>query len=127
MFSSCSPDILMRLMAYVVNLILVIQLLFLALAGGKCELDSALIKTVVTLYKDSHVKSEIHAKIRTYATGPLSIWSGRDQAFENVAGLIKEYYDCPEIRELKDRILAARGLPEPPNTSRTHSSPATSG
>ncbi|KAF7969974.1 hypothetical protein HWV62_25458 [Athelia sp. TMB] len=121
------PDILMRLMAYVVNLILVIQLLFLALAGGRCELDSALIKTVVTLYKDSNAKSEIHESIRRYATGSLSIWNGRDQAFEIVSGLIKQYYDCPEIRDLKDKIIVAHGLPELPNTSRTHSSLMISG
>ena len=117
----------MRLMAYVVNLILVMQLLFLAVAGGRCELSSPLIKTVIRLYKDSDVKSEIHIKIQTYANGSLFAGKGRDQTFEYISGLIREYYDCREIRELKDKILAAHSIPEPPNTPRTHSSPATSG
>ncbi|KAF7969973.1 hypothetical protein HWV62_25456 [Athelia sp. TMB] len=120
------PDILMRLMAYVVHLILVMQLLFLVLAGGRCELSSPLIKTVITLYKDSHVKSELHIKIQTYANGPLFAGKGRDQTFEYISSLIREYYDCLEIRELKDKILAAHSIPEPPNTPRAHSSPATS-
>ncbi|KAF7973926.1 hypothetical protein HWV62_13986 [Athelia sp. TMB] len=91
------PDIIMRLMAYVVNLILVVQLLFLVLADRRCELTSSLIKTVVALYRDSHVKSEIHAKIKVYANGGL-FSKGRDQTFENVSSLIKEYYDSEGIR-----------------------------
>ncbi|KAF7972814.1 hypothetical protein HWV62_17008 [Athelia sp. TMB] len=110
------PDIIMRLMAYVVNLILVMQLLFLALADRRCELTSSLIKTVVALYRDSHVKSEIHAKIKTYANGGL-FSRGRDQTFENVSSLIKEYYDSEGIRELKDKILAVHGSQTPLNTT----------
>lgn len=92
----------MCLMQYVVNLILVMQLLFLVLAGGRCKLTENIFKTVVDHYKTSFIKSNIHRAIKEYgATG-----RGRDQTFETVSSLIKRHYNCEEIHELKQKILA---------------------
>ncbi|KZP15875.1 hypothetical protein FIBSPDRAFT_1047820 [Athelia psychrophila] len=104
------PDILMRLMAYVVDLILVMQLLFLVLAGEKAKISKPLIMCVVEVYRDSIVKAEVHTKIKTYVTesGVLNRM-GRDQAFDTVDGLLKRYCESPDIVQLKDHVLSARG------------------
>ncbi|KZP28061.1 hypothetical protein FIBSPDRAFT_1039759 [Athelia psychrophila] len=104
------PDILMRLMAYVVDLILVMQLLFLVLAGEKAKISRPLIMCVVEVYRDSIVKAEVHTKIKTYVTetGVLNRM-GRDQAFNTVDGLLKRYCESPDIVQLKDHVLSARG------------------
>ncbi|KZP28065.1 hypothetical protein FIBSPDRAFT_1039762 [Athelia psychrophila] len=104
------PDILMRLMAYVVDLILVMQLLFLVLAGDKTKISKPLIMCVVEVYRDSIVKAEVHARIKTYVTesGALNRM-GRDQAFETVDGLLKRYCENTDIVQLKDHVLSARG------------------
>ncbi|KZP15884.1 hypothetical protein FIBSPDRAFT_895403 [Athelia psychrophila] len=103
-------DILMRLMAYVVDLILVMQLLFLVLAGNKAKISKPLIICVVEVYQDSIVKAEVHTKIKTYVTesGVLNRM-GRDQAFDTVDGLLKRYCESPDIVQLKDHVLSARG------------------
>lgn len=124
---SPSPDILLRLMAYVVNLTLVMQLLFLVLAGGRCELKQPLIKTVVRRYKASPVKSAIHTKIQAYKINNLFSGKGRDQAFENVSGLIREFYDCAEIHKIKNSIWADPNVAKSPNTSGTRDASTTSG
>ncbi|KZP07210.1 hypothetical protein FIBSPDRAFT_804213 [Athelia psychrophila] len=105
------PDILMRLMAYVVNLILVMQLLFLVLAGEKTKISKPLIMCVVEVYRDSIVKAEVHARIKTYVTesGALNRM-GRDHAFETVDELLKRYCENTDIVQLKDDVLSAHGL-----------------
>ncbi|KZP07192.1 hypothetical protein FIBSPDRAFT_875784 [Athelia psychrophila] len=99
-------------MAYVVDLILVMQLLFLflVLAGEKAKISKPLIMCVVEVYRDSIVKADVHTRIKTYITesGGLNRM-GRDQAFDTVNGLLKRYCESHDIVQLKDHVLSARG------------------
>ncbi|KZP16637.1 hypothetical protein FIBSPDRAFT_794309 [Athelia psychrophila] len=105
------PDILIRLMAYVVNLVLVMQLLFFVLAGGQTKISSPLFKRVIEVYRDSDVKAEVHRSIKEYvkASGAFST-VGRDQAFDTVERLLKRYCESSEISDLKTEILSMNGL-----------------
>lgn len=100
----------MRLMAYVVDLILVMQLLFLVLAGEKTKISMPLIPRVVEVYRDSDVKAAVHARIKKYVTEPGALnRMGRDQAFDTIAGLLEHYCESPDIVQLKNNVLSAHG------------------
>ncbi|KZP05817.1 hypothetical protein FIBSPDRAFT_1053887 [Athelia psychrophila] len=105
------PDILTRLMAYVVNLVLVMQLLFLVLAAGKTKISTPLIKRVIEAYHDSDVKVAVQVSIKTYVTesGGFSKM-GRDKAFDTVDGLLKRYCESKEISDLTKEILSSNVL-----------------
>ncbi|KZP02187.1 hypothetical protein FIBSPDRAFT_970314 [Athelia psychrophila] len=105
------PDILTRLMTYVVNLVLVMQLLFLVLAAGKAKMSTPLIKRVIEAYHDSDVKVAVQVSIKTYVTesGGFSKM-GRDKAFDTVDGLLKRYCESKEISDLTKEILSSNVL-----------------
>lgn len=116
----------MRLMTYIVHLILVMQLLFLVLAAGGTKISKPLIRRVVEVYKDSDVKDNVDASVKKYVKESLGFGKmDRDQAFETVAGLLKQYCESPNIIQLKDNILSTHGLAvEQPGDRRASSSTA---
>lgn len=98
----------MRLMAYVVHLTLVMQLLFLALAAGETKISNLLIKRVVEAYQNSDVKVNVNASIKKYVIESRGYSKmGRDQAFDTVDDLLKQYCESPDIIQLKDDIISA--------------------
>ncbi|KZP30059.1 hypothetical protein FIBSPDRAFT_142700 [Athelia psychrophila] len=112
------PDILTRLMEYIVNLVLVMQLLFLVLATSKTEISNPLIKSVIEVYRDSGVKARVHTSIKQYVAESRGLSKmGRDPAFDTVDRLLKQYCGGTEISRLKDQILSANGLAAEPSNA----------
>ncbi|KZP08876.1 hypothetical protein FIBSPDRAFT_964416 [Athelia psychrophila] len=110
------PEILIRLMVYVVNLVLVMQLLFLVLADGNTKISSPLIQRVIEVYRSSDVRVEVHASIKKFVTESGGFGGvGRDQAFDLVDGLLKRYCESTEISLLKNQIISANGLAAEPS------------
>lgn len=102
-------------MEYVVNLVLVMQLLFLVLAAGKTEISSLLIKRVIEVYRDSDVKFDVHEAIeKSVAKSKGFTKGGRDEAFETVDELLNRYCESTEISLLTDKIMSAKGLAAEP-------------
>jgi len=62
----CRRDVLQRLMAYIVNLILVLQLLFLVVTSNNLPISRRLIKVTFAAYHNSVAKSQVHTKIREH-------------------------------------------------------------
>lgn len=101
------PDVLLHLMTYIVDLILVMQILFLAAGSTKRPILRHVIKLVVGAYKESIVKTQVHSAIQQYVNSAgVFVGADRDNAFNTVTNLINRYRKDPEIREILAEILA---------------------
>lgn len=101
----------MRLMAYLVDLILVMQILFLAVLSTGRPISRHLIKRVVNLYKDSLVKADVHHAVKQYVQGTgIFARTNRDNALDTVTHLINRYSKDPEILDLTNRSLLSNPL-----------------
>jgi len=103
-----SRDILQRLMAYIIDLILVVQLLFSVVASDNLTISRRLIKITFAAYNDSIAKTQVHTKIREHVTkaGILNP-RNRDSALNKIVELIKHHHEgTSEMIQLKQQILA---------------------
>lgn len=100
------PEILERLMEYVVNLVLIMQLLFIVHDGGKHKISIFLIERVVDAYKKSDIKKEVNSKIKAYVDSLKGINKmDRDKAFDTVERLLRDYCKDAEILQLEDEVI----------------------
>jgi len=103
-----SHDILQRLMAYIVDLILVVQLLFSVVASNNLPISRRLIKVTFAAYNDSIAKTQVHTKIREHVSKAGIFNPGnRDSALNKIVELIKHHHEgTAEMIQSKQQILA---------------------
>jgi hypothetical protein len=102
-----SRDVLQRLMAYIVDLILFVQLLFSVAASSNLPISCRLIKTTFAAYNDSIAKTQVHSKIREHVANAGIFNRDRDSALNKIVELIKQHHEgCAEMIQMKDQILA---------------------
>lgn len=92
-------------MAYLVDLTLVMQLLFSAIANAH-PVSRRLIKLTANAYKQSKTKKHVHLAIENYVHGMKPSGTESDGALDIVEGLIKQYSRVPEMDALKNSILS---------------------
>jgi hypothetical protein len=94
-------------MAYIVDLILVVQLLFLVVTSNNLPISRRLIKVTFAAYHDSVAKLQVHTKIREHVTRTGLLSRGdRDSALKKIIELIRRYHDrSAEMVQLKAQIL----------------------
>jgi protein-arginine kinase len=88
---------LQRLMAYIVDFTIIMQLIFGLVANARLRLSRRLIKLVFKAYSKSEEKSKIHKEIKDHVK--LAGRFNRDAALAKIVQLIKEYQMKPESME----------------------------
>jgi predicted PurR-regulated permease PerM len=102
-----SRDVLRRLMAYIVDLILFVQLLFSVVAINNRPISRRLIKIVFAAYNDSIAKTQVHSDIREHVARAGVFSGNRDSTLNKIIELIKQHHEgTDEMIRQKDQILA---------------------
>ena len=103
-----SHGTLRRLMAYIVDLTLIMQNLFWFMAINHVPVSRRLVKLASLTYRESDVRSQVHHKIEMYVRRANIIdRAHRDGAIGQIVELIDSYrMDTAEMFKLKDAIGA---------------------
>jgi hypothetical protein len=94
-------------MAYIVDLILFVQLLFSVVAINNPPISRRLIKITFAAYNDSIAKTQVHSKIREHVANAGVFSGNRDSTLNKIIELIRQHHeDSLEMIRLKAQILA---------------------
>src|SRR6202167_6346884 len=103
-----SPGTLRRLMAYIIDLTLIMQNLFWLVAIYRVPVSRRLIKFASKAYKESDAMADVHQEIESYVQGAGIIdRMHRDDAIRQMVELIDRYrIGTVEMFKLKDEFGA---------------------
>lgn len=107
-------DTLRRLMAYVVDLTLIMQNIFWLMITNDLLVTRRLVKLAFKAYDDSEAKAYVHVKIGQYVKGAnIRDHANRDKALDVIIELINYHrIDSTEMFKLKGRIGIFDGTAE---------------
>ncbi|EDQ99154.1 uncharacterized protein LACBIDRAFT_335320 [Laccaria bicolor S238N-H82] len=96
---------LQRLMAYIIDFTIIMQIIFGLLVNARLRLSRRLIKLVFKAYSISDERSKVHREIKEYVK--LAGRFDRDATLAKIIQLIKEYQMKPEsMEELQSAVKA---------------------
>jgi hypothetical protein len=102
-----SDDTLRRLMAYIIDLTLVMQNIFwLVVISGHTKISRRLIKLAFKSYAESAIKARVHVEIEKYIKAAGILDRGdRDNALAKVIELINDHrIESADMFKLRDRV-----------------------
>ena len=93
---------LQRLMAYIVDFTIIMQVIFGLVVHARLHLSCRLIKLAFKTYSNSEERGQVHKEIKDHVerAGLLK----RDAALAKIIELIKEYQMKPESMELQSAV-----------------------
>ena len=101
-----SHSTLRRLMAYIIDLTLIMQNLFWLMAIYHVPVSRRLVKFASLAYNDSEVRAQVHFEVEQYVQGANAFdRAHRDGAIGQIEDLLNRYrIDTAEMFKLKDAI-----------------------